>query len=156
MLVAVEVWDAESLHALVASQEQFARDTGALVHLQLALSFLARSHILAGELTAAALTVEEDRLIAEATGNPPLLSARMILAAWRGQEALASELIEATSEEATARGWTINSYASAVLYNGLGRHDAARDAASADIRARSGGARALRRTRAGRGGVENR
>jgi DNA-binding CsgD family transcriptional regulator len=38
------------------------------------------------------------------------------------------QLIEATSEEATARGWTVNSYARAVLYNGLGRHDAARDA----------------------------
>ena len=99
------------------------------MQLQLALSFLARSHMVAGELTAAALTVDEDRLIAEATGNPPLGSAPMTLAAWRGQEALASELIEATSEEATAHGWTVNSYASSVLYNGLGRHDVARDAA---------------------------
>jgi DNA-binding CsgD family transcriptional regulator len=38
-------------------------------------------------------------------------------------------LIEATSEEAAARRWTSNNYARAVLYNGLGRHDAARDAA---------------------------
>jgi DNA-binding CsgD family transcriptional regulator len=128
-LVAVEQWDAEAFHALAVRQEQFARDRGALVLLQMALSFLARSHLLAGELTTAALTIEEDRLIAEATGNPPLGSALMTLAAWRGQEALASELIEATSQEATARGWSGNSYASALLYNGLGRHDAARDAA---------------------------
>ena len=53
----------------------------------------------------------------------------MILAAWRGDEARASELIEATSEEADARRWTSNNYARSVLYNGLGRHDAARDAA---------------------------
>ena len=53
----------------------------------------------------------------------------MILAAWRGDEAKASELIEASSEEAAARRWVSNSYARAVLYNGLGRHDAARDAA---------------------------
>jgi DNA-binding CsgD family transcriptional regulator len=53
----------------------------------------------------------------------------MILAAWRGNEAEASELIKASSEEAAARGWTSNNYARAVLYNGLGRHDAARDAA---------------------------
>jgi hypothetical protein len=53
----------------------------------------------------------------------------MMLAAWRGQEAQTVELIEATSQEATAHGWTVNSYASSVLYNGLGRHDAARDAA---------------------------
>ena len=58
----------------------------------------------------------------------------MILAAWRGQEAQASELIEATLREATARGLgrfvTLATCASAVLYNGLGRHDAARDAAA--------------------------
>jgi DNA-binding CsgD family transcriptional regulator len=128
VMVAIELWDAESLHALAARQAQFARDTGALVQLQLALSFLARSHILAGELNTAALAIEEDRLIADVTGNPPLRNAEMMLAAWRGQEARASELIEATSHEATARGWTANSYASSVLYNGLGRHDAARDA----------------------------
>ncbi len=73
--------------------------------------------------------IDEDRLIAEASGNPALGSAPMTLAAWRGQEAVAAELIDATSEEATARGWTRNAYASSVLYNGLGRHDAARDAA---------------------------
>jgi DNA-binding CsgD family transcriptional regulator len=53
----------------------------------------------------------------------------MILAAWRGNEAHASELIEASSEEASTRRWTSNNYARSVLYNGLGRHDAARDAA---------------------------
>ncbi|MDX6644094.1 MAG: hypothetical protein QOD76_2056 [Solirubrobacteraceae bacterium] len=128
-IVAAELWEAEALHAIAIRQEQFARDTGALVLLQMALSFLARSHLLAGDLTTAALTIEEDRLIAEMTGNRPLMSAEMMLAAWRGQEAQASELIEATAQEAAARGWTGNSYASSVLYNGLGRHDAARDAA---------------------------
>src|SRR3954447_21179175 len=53
----------------------------------------------------------------------------MILAAWHGHEEQASELIEATAKEAAARRWTSNNYARAVLYNGLGRHDAARDAA---------------------------
>jgi DNA-binding CsgD family transcriptional regulator len=53
----------------------------------------------------------------------------MILAAWRGHEAQASELIEATSAEAATRRWTSNNYARSVLYNGLGRHDLARDAA---------------------------
>jgi DNA-binding CsgD family transcriptional regulator len=85
--------------------------------------------MLAGELTTATLMIDEARLIAEATGNPALVNAPMILAAWRGDEAQASELIEATSEEAAARRWTSNNYARSVLYNGLGRHDAARDAA---------------------------
>jgi DNA-binding CsgD family transcriptional regulator len=128
-IVVVELWDDEALHLLATRQVQDARDAGALAHLQFALSFLAGSHMLAGELTAATLIIDEARLIAEATGNPALVNAPMILAAWRGHEARASELIEATSEEATARRWTSNSYARSVLYNGLGRHDAARDAA---------------------------
>jgi DNA-binding CsgD family transcriptional regulator len=128
-VVALEMWDDEALHRLAARQVQVARDTGALVHLQFALSFLARSHMLAGELTAATLMIDEARLIADATGNPALVNAPMILAAWRGDEAQASELIDATSEEAATRRWTSNNYARAVLCNGLGLHEAARDAA---------------------------
>jgi hypothetical protein len=131
--VAIELWDAESSHALAARLAEVARDTGALVHLQGALNFLALTHLLAGELTTAALMIEEDRLIAEAIGNPPIVYNEVMLAAWRGQEAQASELIEATSREATARGLgsivMLATSASSVLYNGLGRHDAARDAA---------------------------
>jgi DNA-binding CsgD family transcriptional regulator len=128
-IVALEMWDDEALHRLAVRQVQVARDAGALVHLQFALSFLSRSHMLAGELTAATLMIDEARLIAEATGNPALVNAPMILAAWRGHEAQASDLIEATSVEASARRWTSNNYARSVLYNGLGRHDDARDAA---------------------------
>ena len=132
-MIAPEVWDFESWHALAARQAQFARDTGALVHLQFALNLLAWTRLVAGELATSALLLEEDRLVAEATGNPPLAYPEMVLAAWRGQEAEASELIEATSQEAAARGpgAVVNyaSYASSVLDNGLGRHEAARDAA---------------------------
>jgi DNA-binding CsgD family transcriptional regulator len=128
-IVALEMWDDEAVHLLAARQVQVARDAGALVHLQFALSFLARSYMLAGDLTAAALMIDEARLIAGATGNPALVNAPMILDAWRGHEAQASEQIDATSAEAATRGWTSNNYARSVLYNGLGRHDAARDAA---------------------------
>ncbi|MEA2242960.1 MAG: hypothetical protein QOD24_2516, partial [Solirubrobacteraceae bacterium] len=130
-LIALELWDAEAWHALAARQVQFTRDTGALVQLQLALSLLGWTHLVAGGLTTAAQLFEEDRLIAEATGNPPIAYNDMILAAWRGDEAQASELIEATSQEGTAGGLGIISaaYAGSVLYNGLGRHDIARDVA---------------------------
>jgi DNA-binding CsgD family transcriptional regulator len=132
-LAALELWDAESAHAVAAVQAQFARDTGAPVHLQYALNFLATTHLLAGELTTAARLVEEDRLIAEVTGNPPAGYAAVTLAAWQGQEAQASALIEATTRAATARGLgrmvNVAAYASSVLDNGLGRHDIARDAA---------------------------
>jgi DNA-binding CsgD family transcriptional regulator len=128
-IVGLELWDDGVLRLLAVRQVQAARDAGALVHLQFALSFLAGSHMLTGELTAATSTIDEARLIAEAAGNPALVNAPMMLAAWRGQEARATELIEATSEEAAARRWTSNNYARAVLYNGLGRHDLACDAA---------------------------
>ena len=77
--------------------------------------------------------IEEDRLIAEATGNPPVTYAAMMLAAWQGREQEASELIQATVPMATARGTGmlagLAACARAVLDNGLGRYDAARDAA---------------------------
>jgi DNA-binding CsgD family transcriptional regulator len=128
-MVAVEMWNDEALHVLAARRVRLARDTGALGHLQFALSFLARSHMLAGELTETTLVLDEARSIAEATGNHALATAPMILAAWRAGDTQASELIEARSEEAAKRRWASNNYARAVLYNGLGRHEAARDAA---------------------------
>src|ERR1700683_1355354 len=73
-IVALEMWDDEALHLLAARQVQVARDTGALGHLQFALSFLARSQMLAGDFTAATMVLDEARLIAEATGNPPLVA----------------------------------------------------------------------------------
>jgi DNA-binding CsgD family transcriptional regulator len=131
--VALELWDTGSWHSLAARQEQFARDTGAVVHLQWALNLLAWTHLLVGELTTAALMIEEDRLIAQANGNRPVAYAALALAAWRGQEPEASKLIKATVQEADPNvgAWPLNfaTYASSVLYNGLGRYGAARDAA---------------------------
>src|SRR5215469_487819 len=132
-LIAVELWDFESWHALIAGQARAARDTGAFVRLQFALNLLARADLLACELAAAAELLDEDRLIGDATGNPPVAIGAMMLAAWRGREPEAAEVIEATMETATARGVGMlvdfADHASAVLYNGLGRHDVARDAA---------------------------
>jgi DNA-binding CsgD family transcriptional regulator len=132
-MIALELWDFKSGYTLAARQVQVARDMGALVQLQLALNFLARVHILAGELSTAERLIDEDRLIAEATGNPPAVHAAMMLAAWQGREQEASELIEATGQGAMGRGTGrlagLAACASAVLHNGLGRHDVARDAA---------------------------
>src|SRR5271170_5064180 len=65
VLIGLELWDAESSHALAAREARFARETGAPLFLRLAINLLARSHILAGELTTAALLMDEDRLIGE-------------------------------------------------------------------------------------------
>jgi DNA-binding CsgD family transcriptional regulator len=132
-IIALELWDFESWHALAARQVQVARDMGALVQLQFALNSLGVHQLVGGGLGAAERLIEEDRLIAEATGNPPVGYAAMMLAAWQGREQEASKLIEATVQIATERGAGrlagLAACASAVLYNGLGRYDAARDAA---------------------------
>ena len=129
---AQELWDAEAWRVLAARHEQFARDSGALVHLQFALNMLAWVHVVTGELGKSALALEEDRMIAEATGNPPISYSEMVVAAWRGDEQRAAELIEGIGRDATASGMSrvggYAAYASAVLHNGLGRHTEARDA----------------------------
>jgi DNA-binding CsgD family transcriptional regulator len=81
---------------------------------------------------ASALFQEADA-INEATGTTPLLSTSLVLAAWRGQEARALQLIEASIEDATAenqgKATALAEYAAALLYNGLGRYAAALSAA---------------------------
>jgi DNA-binding CsgD family transcriptional regulator len=131
-IIALELWDYEAWHALAVGQVRFARETGALVHLQSALNFLAWTHLSAGELIQAGQIADESSVIAEATEYSPIPYTPMFLAALRGQEAPASALIESVSKVMTASGVDVTpaAYASSVLYNGLGHHDTARDAAS--------------------------
>jgi DNA-binding CsgD family transcriptional regulator len=81
----------------------------------------------------AELLFDEDRLVAEATGNQPVLYNDVLLAVWRGQEAKATELLETTRRDASARGMgrfvTSLTHLESVLSNALGRYEAARDAA---------------------------
>jgi DNA-binding CsgD family transcriptional regulator len=132
-VAALELWDAGAWHALAERQVRVARDTGALVRLQFAVQFLSLSHLLAGDLAAAARATEEDRAIAEAIGTSPVAYTEMTLAAWRGQEALTSELIERERRRAKEHGLGqmghFANYAAALLYNGIGRYDAAQEAA---------------------------
>lgn len=70
--------------------------------------------------------IEEAEAISRATGYSPVLFAPLLRAAWRGQDALAFELIAAVIEAATgedaARVTALTEYAKAVLFNGLGRY----------------------------------
>ena len=99
--VAQELWDAEAWHALAARHEQFARDSRRPRAAASSRSTCSPgSDVLAGELTEAAQALEEERMIAEATGNRPIAYTEMLVAAWRGQDGRAAELIEATMREA--------------------------------------------------------
>ena len=124
--LAAEVWDAQSWYALALRETQFDRTTGAPIHLQFALHYLAWTLLLRGEFEKAAAVVDEDCATAAATGNPPLRFSRLLLAAWRGERDQACQLIEETTASAEAGGKCkvadFAAYGRAVLTNGFGRH----------------------------------
>jgi len=131
--VAATLWDDESRLVLASRHVQLARDAGALSVLPVALSARAGVHLNAGELAAAAALIEEAEAVTEATGSHVVSYGLLMLAALRGREAEASALFEATAKEVTPRGegvgLTAIQWASAVLYNGLGRYQDALAAA---------------------------
>jgi DNA-binding CsgD family transcriptional regulator len=80
--------------------------------------------------------IREARETSDAVAYAPVLVTSLVLAAWRGQQARALELIAATTEDASAEderaATAVADYARAVLYNGLGRYQ---DACAAAERA---------------------
>ncbi|TCC48544.1 helix-turn-helix transcriptional regulator [Kribbella pittospori] len=131
-IVAIEVWDFDTAEELALRQERMARESGALVQLQFALNFRANLQCLTGDLSAVAALVEEGRQLAAATGYPELRYGGLLLEAFRGNETTATPLIGETIRTETAhsqgRMAAFATYANAVLHNGLGRYDVARDA----------------------------
>ncbi len=128
-----DLWDDEGWEALSTRHLQLARDVGALGLLPIAIAQRVGMHLHAGEFATAAALVEETAAITEATGADLPPYSALALAAWQGHEAEATRLIQATLNRVTARGegmgLSLTLYASAVLYNGLGRYRDALDAA---------------------------
>ena len=128
-----ELWDDEAWHTLSTRSVRLAREAGALTTLPVALPKLAGVHLHAGEFGAASALIEEAEAITATTVNTGLRYAALVLGAWRGVEAEALEIINAGLEDATGRGegrvLALAGYATAVLNNGLGRYEAAVDAA---------------------------
>jgi DNA-binding CsgD family transcriptional regulator len=126
---AADAWDDETLYEVAERAVKRARDAGALAELPIALEYLVGAHMHAGELAAAAALLDEATAITAATGYAPLTYNTLVLLAWRGDEAQAVPLIDARIQDAIAKGEGLAigraAYASAVLYNGLGRYDAA-------------------------------
>jgi DNA-binding CsgD family transcriptional regulator len=130
---AVLLWDYESWEELSRRQVQLARDAGALSLLPIALTTRYAVHLLAGELDGTAALVKDVRAVITATGNPIVPTGAAMLSAFRGREAEARELIAATTSDAMRRGeghgLSATRWATAVLYNGLGRYPEALAAA---------------------------
>jgi len=131
--VANEVWDDEAWHEVTIRAVRFARDTGHLSVLPIALLYRAAVQMGAGDFAAASTLIDEATAITDATGNTPLTYVSPVLAAFRGDEQRALRLIDNAIRGAAARGEgraiTLAEYARAVLYNGLGRYAEAQSAA---------------------------
>ena len=132
-IASVQLWDDATWEVLSERHIRIARKTGALGDLPLALTQRIYLHLLTGELEAATSLVEEIQRANDTTGSDLAQYGAVGLAALRGREVEATYLIERTRAEVMSRGEGIGlsvlDWAAAVLYNGLGRYEEAREAA---------------------------
>jgi DNA-binding CsgD family transcriptional regulator len=133
--VAVILWDCDTWRLVSARQVSLARDVGALLALFSAINGLSVVLAWTGDFTAAAALVAEREEIVQAAGGQLNLHpfGALQLAAWQGEEATVMALIEASQPTAVSMGAGLAlasiQWATAVLYNGLGRYDLALAAA---------------------------
>ncbi|OBF13674.1 LuxR family transcriptional regulator [Mycobacterium sp. ACS4331] len=131
-----ELWDENVVDLLSAAIVKRARETGALAGLPQALVYRAGLHLLLGELSTATTLIAEADAITRATApSGPVRYHSLVITAWRGAAGEAVQLIDAASADGAARGegrlLGLSGYATAVLYNGLGRYEEAFAAARA-------------------------
>ena len=130
---ASSLWDDVSWDVLTRRHLEAVRRAGALSALPLALHTRAVVELFAGDLAAAASLVEETRSVVEATRMTMAPYGDLGLAALRGHEDPAERLAQACLDDVVARGEGVGvnfvQWARALLRNGLGRYDAAYEAA---------------------------
>jgi DNA-binding CsgD family transcriptional regulator len=106
---------------------QLAREAGALGVLPMALSQRAGLYLFEGEFAAAACLIEEATIVTDATESDLPPYGPVALAAFRGRASQATEVIETSTRDLMHRGegvgLTFIEWATAVLYNGLGRYE---------------------------------
>jgi DNA-binding CsgD family transcriptional regulator len=131
--VAADVFDDETWHLLASRYVLIARRAGALGVMPIALMHLSLMHVFEGKLDTAAALVEEIDSIIDATGSRRISIPKLMLAACRGDEGQASELIGEAERDAITRGegfvLTFAEHAYAVLHNALGHYETALDSA---------------------------
>ena len=124
-----EMWDDEAWHTAADRAVQVARDRGALTALPGLLEDQAGARLHSGHLEDAAALLDEADAIWEATGALPLSYVRLVVGAWRGEEATTLPVIDARLRKATEAGEGLAiglaEYTKAVLFNGLGRYEEA-------------------------------
>ena len=131
--VAAELLDETTWKAVVTRHVQIAREDGVLSVLPVTLNYLAALRIYEGDLEVASILLDEaDSISRSATGAPGDVL-RLVLAAYRGDEAQSSRLNDVLETTASARRegliMTVCEYSAAILNNGLGHYEAALGAA---------------------------
>jgi DNA-binding CsgD family transcriptional regulator len=129
------IWDYDAWDVLTARHVDLARDAGALTVLPVSLNARAGVHLFAGELNIAASLVDRIDALADVTDARTVRHAAVLLAAFRGRELDAQEVIDANAKEFASRGEgtgvSVTHWAAAVLCNGLARYNDAYSAAEA-------------------------
>ncbi|WP_131823521.1 helix-turn-helix transcriptional regulator, partial [Mycobacterium talmoniae] len=127
-----DLWDDESWHRIATAAVRVATDTGALAMLPMALTTRAGVHVQAGEFASARALIADAGAISAAAGHTPVRYHELALAAWAGDEAEATVLVEAAVRDGAARGegrvTALAGYATGVLHNGRGHYPVALDA----------------------------
>jgi DNA-binding CsgD family transcriptional regulator len=128
-IAAQMVWDEERWHTIVARELRSCREAGLLTQLMLSLNSMAIHATWRGDFAEAASLVAEAEALAAATGTRFAPFAAMLLAGVRGEEAEATQLIDAVGTAAPAAGQglglQVSQWVAAVLYNGLARYETA-------------------------------
>jgi DNA-binding CsgD family transcriptional regulator len=119
---AVSLWDDEAWDALSALHLRIVRDAGALSELPVALSTRIAVAVNLGDLSGAASLSDEQRAVSEAMGSHLVSYGALLTSAWRGDERTFTELAPPT---------TVTAWWRTVLFNGLGRFEAALEAGGA-------------------------
>jgi DNA-binding CsgD family transcriptional regulator len=130
---AIRLWDDEGYRSILARHLQLVRDAGALDRLPIDLRSAGVLAAWSGDFGAAAALIAEVEAVREATGARIPAYATLLLVGLRGNPAEAVPLIDATIKAAgTGRpgaAVTTARWATAILYNGLGRYEEAREEA---------------------------
>lgn len=136
-ITAMQLCDDDRWNELSERHIDLARTIGALGELPLALTLRALFSSFCGDLTTAAALTDEAQAVQDATGTNLAPYGALGVAAFRGDDTLASEVFRATLDDVTRRGEgvgiTMVEWANAVLCNGFGRYDDAVAAASRSI-----------------------
>ncbi|MGO9383049.1 MAG: AAA family ATPase, partial [Mycobacterium sp.] len=132
-LVVAELWDDDAWFELANGQVQLARSSGTLSWLPVALGWLSEFHVRAGEFAEAEALISEWQTLDPGIGELILQYDAVLLAAWRGDTAHATDIFEKMIAAGYRRGegsaLSYVDFAKSVLYNGLAEYDRAAEAA---------------------------